>query len=63
MMYWVPNKDFRYSLKRGMVGTDVAALDRAIGGLAKRQFLLVSAKSATPRLLTTRWAMSYLRGP
>jgi hypothetical protein len=43
--------------------TDVAELDKAIGGLDKRQFLLVSAKSATPRLLTTRWAMSYLRGP
>src|SRR6187401_2563126 len=43
--------------------TDVAELDRAIGGLDKRQFLLVSAKSSTPRLLTTRWAMSYLRGP
>lgn len=43
--------------------TDVAALDKAIGGLGKRQFLLVSAKASTPRLLATRWAMSYLRGP
>jgi hypothetical protein len=43
--------------------TDVAELDKAIGGLGKRQFLLVSAKSSAPRLLTTRWAMSYLRGP
>jgi len=43
--------------------TDVAELDKAIGGLGKREFLLVSAKSSTPRLLTTRWAMSYLRGP
>ena len=43
--------------------TDVAGLDRAIGGLGKRQFLLVSAKSSTPRLLATRWAMSYLCGP
>src|SRR4029079_6253223 len=43
--------------------TDVAELDKAIGGLGTRQFLLVSAKSSTPRLLTTRWAMSYLRGP
>ena len=31
--------------------TDVAELDKAIGGLGKRQFLLVSAKSSTPRLL------------
>jgi len=43
--------------------TDVAALDRAIGALGKRQFLLVSAKASEPRLFTTRWAMSYLRGP
>ncbi len=43
--------------------TDVAELDKAIGGLAKRQFLLVSAKSSAPRLLSTRWAMSYLCGP
>jgi len=43
--------------------TDVAELDKAIGGLGKRQFLLVSAKSSTPRLLATRWAMSYLCGP
>ncbi len=43
--------------------TDVAELDKAIGALGKRQFLLVSAKSNAPRLLSTRWAMSYLRGP
>jgi Helicase HerA, central domain len=43
--------------------TDVAALDKAIGGLGKRQFLLVSAKASQPRLLATRWAMSYLCGP
>ena len=43
--------------------TDVAALDKAIGGLGKRQFLLVSAKANAPRLLATRWAMSYLCGP
>ncbi|MDH5332239.1 MAG: DUF87 domain-containing protein [Thermoleophilia bacterium] len=43
--------------------TDVAALDTAIGALQKRRFLLVSAKGGPPRLLATRWAMSYLRGP
>lgn len=42
---------------------DVAELDEAIGGLQKRQFLLVSAKASQPRLLATRWAMSYLCGP
>jgi hypothetical protein len=41
---------------------DVAALDKAIGGLQKRQFLMVSAKGTT-KLFSTRWAMSYLRGP
>jgi hypothetical protein len=43
--------------------TDVRALDTLIGGLQKRQFLLVSAKSSTPVLFASRWAMSYLRGP
>ncbi|HEY7344368.1 MAG TPA: DUF87 domain-containing protein [Gaiella sp.] len=43
--------------------TDVAELDKAIGALGKRQFLLVSAKANAPRLLSTRWAMSFLRGP
>jgi hypothetical protein len=42
---------------------DVAALDRLIGGLGKRQFLLVSAHEPEPRTFATRWAMSYLRGP
>jgi hypothetical protein len=50
-------------LRSASGGTDVAALDKAIGALGKRQFLLVSAKSSTPRLFTTRWAMSYLCGP
>ncbi|MDX1495827.1 MAG: hypothetical protein R3253_17280, partial [Longimicrobiales bacterium] len=42
---------------------DVSAWDARIGALGKREFLLKSAKSATPNLFTTRWAMSYLRGP
>ena len=50
-------------LRSAAGGTDVAELDTLIGGLQKRQFLLVSAKSSQPRLLTTRWAMSYLAGP
>jgi Helicase HerA, central domain len=50
-------------LRSAAGSTDVAALDTAIGGLQKRQFLLVSAKAATPTLFQTRWAMSYLRGP
>jgi hypothetical protein len=50
-------------LRSAAGGTDVDALDTAIGGLQKRQFLLVSAKSSTPALFESRWAMSYLRGP
>ena len=50
-------------LRSAAGGTDVAALDKAIGGLGKRQFLLVSAKGSEPRIFGTRWAMSYLRGP
>lgn len=42
---------------------DVAAWDARIGQLGKREFLLKSAKSPMPELFTTRWAMSYLRGP
>ncbi len=42
---------------------DVASLDKAIGGLQQRQFLLQSAHRAEPVLFSTRWAMSFLRGP
>jgi hypothetical protein len=42
---------------------DVAALDRAISGLDKRQFVLHSAHIDQPVELTSRWAMSYLAGP
>ena len=51
------------ALRSAAGDTDVAALDRAIGGLEKRQFLLVSSRAARPRLLATRWAMAFLRGP
>ena len=42
---------------------DVAALDEVIGGLEQRQFLLQSAHRDKPELFSTRWAMSFLRGP
>ena len=42
---------------------DVSAWDARISGLGKRQFVLKTARSAKPELFTTRWAMSYLRGP
>ncbi len=44
-------------------GVDVKAVADTIGGLGKRQFLLRRAGSDVPEVLTTRWAMSYLRGP
>jgi hypothetical protein len=50
-------------LRSAAGGVDVAELDTAIGGLGKRQFLYVSARSAEPVLFQTRFAMSYLRGP
>jgi hypothetical protein len=51
------------ALKSAAGSVDIAALDVAIGGLEKRQFMLVSAKDAQPRVFGTRWAMSFLRGP
>ncbi len=43
--------------------TDVAELDRTISGLEKRQFLLHNTHEPEPVLFTSRWALSYLRGP
>ena len=43
--------------------TDVSELDRTISGLEKRQFLLHNTHEPEPVLFTTRWALSYLRGP
>lgn len=42
---------------------DVASIDALISGLGKRTFLLHSTRDARPVLFTTRWALSYLRGP
>jgi hypothetical protein len=44
-------------------GVEVSELDRAIGGLGKRQFLLHTSRGGAPRRFTTRWSISYLRGP
>ncbi|MDJ0770995.1 MAG: DUF853 family protein [Ilumatobacter sp.] len=44
-------------------GVDIEAVDDTISGLGKREFVLrVPGKDATS-VFTTRWAMSYLRGP
>jgi hypothetical protein len=42
---------------------DVGTWDARISGLGKRQFVLKTARSPHPSLFSTRWAMSYLRGP
>jgi hypothetical protein len=42
---------------------DVTAVDATISGLGKREFMLRRAGKDQPEIFTTRWAMSYLRGP
>ncbi len=42
---------------------DVGAVGDTISGLAKREFVLRRAGKDEPEVFTTRWAMSYLRGP
>ena len=44
-------------------GVDVTAVGDTISGLAKREFVLRRAGKDQPEVFTTRWAMSYLRGP
>jgi hypothetical protein len=44
-------------------GVDVAEVGNTIAGLAKREFVLRRAGKDHPEVFTTRWAMSYLRGP
>jgi hypothetical protein len=42
---------------------DIEQVDATITGLAKREFVLRRAGKDHPEVFTTRWAMSYLRGP
>ena len=42
---------------------DVGAVSDTISGLGKREFVLKRAGKDKPEVFTTRWAMSYLRGP
>jgi hypothetical protein len=39
------------------------AIERTLGSLANRVFLLSNVHEDTPAVFETRWAMSYLRGP
>ncbi len=42
---------------------DVGSIDALISGLEKRRFVLHNTHEDAPAVFTTRWAMSYLRGP
>lgn len=44
-------------------GLEPGALDRVLSGLGKREFLLHNVHEKAPVVFTTRWALSYLRGP
>lgn len=44
-------------------GVDIGAVGDTISGLGKREFMLRRAGKDQPEVFTTRWAMSYLRGP
>jgi hypothetical protein len=44
-------------------GVDLSTTSATISGLAKREFLLRRAGTDQLTVFTTRWAMSYLRGP
>ncbi len=44
-------------------GVDINAVGDTISGLGKREFMLRRAGQDQPEVFTTRWAMSYLRGP
>ncbi|RKQ91832.1 uncharacterized protein DUF87 [Solirubrobacter pauli] len=50
-------------LRSAAGGADIGALDAAIGGLAKRQFMLVSARANQPVVFGTRDTHSTLSGP
>ena len=51
------------ALESAAGGRDMKAIDEMISGLAKRQFLLHNTRDNEPSVFSTRWAMSYLRGP
>ena len=42
---------------------DIKDVGDVIGGLGKREFMMREPGREAPTLFTTRWAMSYLRGP
>ncbi len=44
-------------------GVDIGEVSDTISGLNKREFVMRRAGKDKPEVFTTRWAMSYLRGP
>jgi hypothetical protein len=50
---------------RALEGLDLADgdVEVAVAKLKQREFLLSGARVGAPRVITSRWAMSYLRGP
>ena len=50
-------------LKDAAGATDLETIDSTISSLAKREFVLHSAKANKPITFTSRWALSYLPGP
>ncbi len=51
------------ALQSASGATDIKAVDAMVSGLGKRQFVLHHVKAKGTVVFTTRWAMSYLRGP
>lgn len=51
------------AMKSASGDVDVSAWDARMGQLGKREFVLKTARSSHPSLFTSRWAMSFLRGP
>jgi Helicase HerA, central domain len=51
--------------KHALQGLDLGEgdLDATVAGLKQREFVLAGARAGAPRVITSRWAMSYLRGP
>jgi hypothetical protein len=50
-------------LSAGQGGQDKSTLEKLLGSLDNRVFLLQNAHEDRPILFRTRWALSYLRGP
>jgi len=50
-------------LESATTAVDRAALSSQLGNLGKRQFVLRRASQNEPVVFTSRWSMSYLRGP